>query len=340
MEPDRSTPRTSSRRGFLLTGGALASTLTETSMAQAATRARNTGDADAAPGSPQHPVVTRPADWQPVAERLDGVGRLGTDGLVYRATFPRYDLDLSSYGVSGLVEASYAAFARYPDGRTMLMGDVVATETELQRVTDAVQAHGLEQCAIHKHLLAHRPALWWTHIRGVSTDPVALAVAMRAGLDATATPGPRDPDTAPPAGLDTAAIDAALGAKGVSLDGYRFSFARAETISDDDCVVPPAMGVTTSFTFRSVGHGSAAVSGDFVMTAGEVQQVVKTLRHGGIDVVELHNHALSDNPRLFYLHLWAIGPAVSLARTLRTANAATNLGVVTPDANSSMSTES
>ncbi|MEU6511081.1 DUF1259 domain-containing protein [Streptomyces sp. NPDC046942] len=204
------------------------------------------------------------------------------------------------------------------------MGDVVATEAELQRVTDAVQAHGLEQCAIHKHLLTHRPTLWWTHVRGVSTDPAALASAMRACLDATATPAPQAPDRTPPAGLDTAAIDAALNAKGVSEDGYRFSFARKETISDDNCVVPPAMGVTTSFTFRSLGNGHAAVSGDFVMTQAS-QGVIKALRHGGISVVELHNHALSDNPRLFYLHLWAVDDAVSLARTLRTAAAATNL---------------
>ncbi|MER6571542.1 DUF1259 domain-containing protein [Streptomyces sp. NPDC001093] len=293
-------------------------------MAQALTRTRATrGEV---PGALQHPVVTRPADWQVVAEELDGAGHLGADGIVYRATFPRYDLNLSSYGVSGLVEASYAAFARYPDGSTMLMGDVVATEAELQWVTDAVQGHGLEQSAIHKHLLAHRPTLWWTHVRGVSTDPVALAFAMRACLDATATPGPRDPDRTPPAGLDTAAIDAALGAKGVSEDGYRFSFARKETISDDNRVVPPAMGVTTSFTFHSVGNGRAAVSGDFVLTAGEVQHVIKALRHGGIKVVELHNHALSDSPRLFYLHLWAVGHAVSLARTLGTAKAATSLG--------------
>ncbi|MGV4983290.1 DUF1259 domain-containing protein [Streptomyces sp. NRAIS4] len=322
MKPECSTFQTS-RRGFFLAGGTLASALTEAPVAQALTHARDTRGA--VPGGLLRPVVTRPADWEPVAEELDRAGRLGAEGIVYRVTFPRYDLNVSSYGVSGLVEASYAAFARYPDGRTMMMGDVVATEAELQRVTDALQAQGLEQCAIHKHLLAHRPTLWWTHLRGISTDPVALAFAMRACLDATATPGPRDPDRTPPPGLDTAAIDAALGAKGVSEDGYRFSFARKETISDDNRVVAPAMGVTTSFTFHSVGNGRAAVSGDFVMIADEVQRVIKVLRDGGIKVVELHNHALSDNPRLFYLHLWAIGDAVSLARTLRTASAATNL---------------
>ncbi|MFF3915205.1 DUF1259 domain-containing protein [Streptomyces sp. NPDC001852] len=315
MKPNRRTLR-ASRRGFLVAGGALAATLGEAPVAHTLAELRDT---------PQYPLVTRPADWRPVADELGGVGDLGADGIVYRMTFPRYDLNLSAHGVGGLVEASYAAFARYPDGRTMLMGDVVATEGELQRVTDALQAHNLEQTAIHKHLPAHRPPLWWTHVHGVSADPVSLARAMRAGLDATATPGPREPDTAPPAGLDTAAIDAALGARGRSEDGYRFSFARKETVSDDGRVVPAAMGVTTAVTFFSLGGGRAAVTGDFVMIADEVQRVIKVLRHGGISVVELHNHFLDDHPRLFYLHFWAVGEAVPLARTLRAAKAATNL---------------
>ncbi|EST31869.1 DUF1259 domain-containing protein [Streptomyces roseochromogenus] len=323
MESNGSTLRTS-RRGFLAAGGALASALAEAPVAQALDPLGEDGRGDA-PESLQRPLVTHPADWQAVAEELDGVGGLGASGVVYRLTFPRYDLDLSSHGVGGLVEASYAAFARYPDGRTMLMGDVVAAEAELQRVTDALQAHDLAQTAIHKHLPAHRPPLWWTHVHGVAVDPVALARAMRAGLDATATPGPRQPDTAPPAGLDTAAIDAALGAKGRSEDGYRFSFARQETVSDGGRVVPGAMGVTTAVTFFPVGGGRAAVTGDFVMISSEVQRVIKILRNGGISVVELHNHSLNDQPRLFYLHFWAVGDAVPLARTLQTAKAATNL---------------
>lgn len=322
MNPDHSTLR-ASRRVLLMGGAALATDLAEPPAAQSLE-----GPPDPRPGGSERllrPVVTRPADWRPVTDVLGGQGGLGADGLVYRVTFPRYDLNLSSYGVSGLVEASYAAFARYPDGSTMLMGDVVATEAELQHVTDVLQAHDLRQSAIHKHLLAHRPTLWWTHVHAVAPDPVVLAGAMRAALDATATPVPHAPDTAPPAGLDTAAVDVVLGAKGTNADGYRFAFARAETIGDDGRVVPPAMGVTTQITFRSAGGGRVAVSGDFVMTADEVQQVIKTLRHGGIDVVELHNHSLSDQPRLFYLHFWAVGDAVALARTLQNAKAATNL---------------
>ncbi|GAA3956908.1 hypothetical protein GCM10023085_44360 [Actinomadura viridis] len=98
-------------------------------------------------------------------------------------------------------------FARYRDGRTMVMGDLVVTEGELEKVTDAFQAGGLEQTAIHKHLLAHTPQLWWAHFDGVDRSAVRLARAVRAALDVTATPGPPAPRKPPPLDLDTAAID-------------------------------------------------------------------------------------------------------------------------------------
>jgi len=59
------------------------------------------------------------------------------------------------------------------------------------------------------------------------------------------------------------------------------------------------------------------------MTADEVQDVIEALRAGGIQIVELHNHSLDDDPRLFYMHFWANDDAVKLARTLRHALDAT-----------------
>jgi len=138
-------------------------------------------------------------------------------------------------------------------------------------------------------------------------------------VDATATP---PPVAAPPGtvDLDTAGIDAALAGKGV-VDGgvYKFTFNRRETISEHGHVIPPGLGVTTALNFQPLGGGQAAINGDFAMTGGEVQHVLAALRRGGITVVSLHNHALDDNPRLFYTHFWATGDAVTLAKALRAA---------------------
>jgi hypothetical protein len=241
---------------------------------------------------------------------------------------PRKDLTVTSQGVTiapGFALGGYAAFARYDDG-TMVMGDLVVTEDELPKVTDALQAAGMEQTAVHKHLLEQTPAIWWTHIHGMG-DPAALARGIKAALDATgipaATPPPANP---PPVDLDAAAIDNALGRTGTNDGGiYKFTIARKDTVVADQHELPAGLGLTTAVNFQPLGGNQAAVNGDFVMTAPEIQSVIQALRRGGIAIVELHNHSLDEQPRLFYMHFWATGDATALAQGLRPALDATNL---------------
>lgn len=267
------------------------------------------------------PVATNDRDWKGVANAL---GRSGTlvDGTVYRVSFPRRDLKVTSKQVvikPALSLSSYAAFTRYRDGTTMVMGDLVVPEGELQDVIDALHFGGLEQTAVHKHLLAHTPPVWWAHFHAEDTDAALLARAVKTALIVTDTPSPSPPAQDTP-DLDTAALDKAMGAKGSNDGGiYKFSFARSHTITAHRRVLPPAMGVTTAIGFQPTGHGRAAINGDFAMTAEEVQPVIQELRGGDIDIVELHNHALNDQPRLVYLHFWAHDDAVKLARTLKHA---------------------
>ncbi len=279
-----------------------------------------TETAERAEGQAREPVQTSEADWQGVAEAL-GPGKL-SNGTVYRVSLPRKDLSVASRGVQvepGLALGSYAAFARYPDGTAMVMGDLVVTEEELPRVTDALQRNGISQTAVHQHLLDHQPPVWWSHIHAEGEDPVALARGIRAALDETATP-PAGSSPSAPVDLDTAAIDAALGTEGSAEGGiYKFSFAREETVTMHGRVLPPPMGVTTAINFQPTGNGQAAINGDFAMTGDEVQGVIQALRASGIEVVELHNHALGDQPRLFYMHFWAHDDAIALAESLRRA---------------------
>jgi hypothetical protein len=280
--------------------------------------------ADNGTGSVVQPVPTTEGDWRGTADVLGRPGKL-KDGTIYRFSFPRSDLAVTSQNVRikpALALGSYAAFARYPDGSSMVMGDLVVTEAELPAVTDALQRAGINQTAIHKHLLQESPPVWWTHIHGQG-NPQDLARGIRAALDATGTPPPSDAQQPPPE-LDTGGIDAALGRKGTAEGGaYKFSVPRRDTISDSGMGLPPAMGVTTALNFQPTGGGRAAINGDVVMTANEVQPVLRALRQGGITVVSLHNHGLGDEPRLFYTHFWAEADAVTLAKALRTAVDAT-----------------
>lgn len=103
------------------------------------------------------------------------------------------------------------------------MGDLVVTKDELPKVTDALQAAGIEQTALHKHLLQQSPAIWWTHIHAMG-DPAKLARGVKAALAVTGIPpATPPPSTQPPIDLDTHAIDATLGRTGTAGGGiYKY----------------------------------------------------------------------------------------------------------------------
>ncbi|WP_055493084.1 DUF1259 domain-containing protein [Streptomyces sp. TP-A0356] len=274
------------------------------------------------------PVRTSLADWTAVARVLGRTGDMKRQ-VMYHTGLPRRDLRVVSHRVvvkPALALGSHVSFVRYADGGTLLMGDVVVTEQELQRFSDVLHQQGIEQTAIHKHLLSQTPDIWWTHVHAHGHDPVAIARGLRAAFDRTGTPPARPSAPPRPLDLDTAGIDAALRVKGVVDDGiYKSTFVRRETITDGDLVLPPGLGSTTAFNFQPLGHGRAAVNGDCVMIAGEVQNVLRALRRAGAELVELHNHGLRDEPRLFFTHFWAVGDAVGLARGLRRAVDATDV---------------
>ncbi|MEU6810975.1 DUF1259 domain-containing protein [Streptomyces sp. NPDC046831] len=293
------------------------------------------GTARALPAGPRHsapvqPVRTGPADWTDVGRALGAPG--GMVRFMYHTGFPRRDLTVHSRGVRihpALALGTHVSFVRYADHSTLMMGDAVVTEHELQRFVDALQEHGIEQTALHKHLLHHEPDLWWVHLHAHSHDPVTVARGLRAALGRTATPltGPAAP--ALRIDLDTAAIDAALGARGTAdEDVHKVTFVRRETIVDGRLALPPGLGATTALNFQPLGAGRAAVSGDLVLTAAETQPALRALRRGGIELVELHHHNLTDEPRLFFVHLWAVGDAVRIARRLRSAVDTTNVAPV------------
>jgi hypothetical protein len=79
------------------------------------------------------------------------------------------------------------------------------------------------------------------------------------------------------------------------------------------------MGTATAINFQPTGDGRAAITGDFVLVANEVDPVLRVLRTNGIEVTALHNHMLNDEPRLFFMHFWANDDAAKLARGLRAA---------------------
>jgi hypothetical protein len=262
------------------------------------------------------------ADWTAVGAALGKAGSVQA-GDIYRVSFPRSDLKVTLDGVAirpALALGSWVAF-REMDGHAMVMGDLVLTHDEVNPVMRALEAAGIEISALHNHLLRSSPATMYMHIDGHG-DPVKLATAIRAALQLSKTPftAAPAPSAPPPIELDTAALDQALHAKG-SVNGgvYQFGIPRREAPKSDGAALPPPMGSAIGINFQPTGGGKAAITGDFVLTAEEVNPVIRVLQSGGIEITALHNHMLDDEPRLFFMHFWANDDALKLARTLRAA---------------------
>lgn len=266
-------------------------------------------------------------EWKNVE---DALGRKGSaqPGDVYKFGMPRNDMKVSVAGTSvkaGLALGSWLAFKK--DGtETMVMGDLVLSESEVEPVMQSLQQNGLEITALHNHLLNESPRVMYMHVAGQG-DATKLATALKEALALTKTPTTSPSASQQPnaLGFDTAQVDQALGRKGKDNNGiYQFAVPRAEKITDMGMEVPPAMGTATSINFQPTSTGKAAITGDFVLLGKEVNPVMKALRDNGIMVTAVHSHMLTEEPRLFFMHFWANDDAVRLAKGLRAALDQTN----------------
>ena len=270
-------------------------------------------------------------DWQArVGEALGKPGSAAPGGI-YRVGLPRTDLKVTLDGVElkpGFALGGWLAFEPIGD-QAMVMGDLVLTMDEVSPVMKKLAEGGIEVTALHNHLLRNQPLTMYMHVLGHG-DPVKLAAVLHNALGESKTPlpgAPSGPAAAPPQiDLDTAAIDQMLGAKGANNGGvYQFSIPRAEPIKDNGMDVPPPMGSANAINFQPTGGGKAAITGDFVLIAKEVNPVLKALRDHGIEVTAIHNHMLDDQPHLYFMHFWANDDARKLAEGLKAALAQINI---------------
>jgi Domain of Unknown Function (DUF1259) len=261
--------------------------------------------------------------WTKVGEALGKQGAMMPGG-VYRVALPRTDLHVSVDGTTvkpALALGGWLAF-REMGANAMVMGDLVLTETEIAPVMTRLAAAGIDITALHNHLLRATPNTMYMHILGHG-DAVKLAQELHDALAASGTPlktilaAGTQPQTIE---LDTAALDRTFGFKGKINGGvYQVSIPRSEAITDDGMPVPAAMGSANAINFQPLGGGKAAIAGDLVLLAHEVNPVLRVLRENGIEVTAVHNHMLDDQPHLFFMHFWARNDALMLAKAMRAA---------------------
>lgn len=264
--------------------------------------------------------------WKAVEDAMGRPGQAQPDGAC-KFGLPRGDLKVTVAGVQvkpALALGSWVAFSKPGDG-AMVMGDLVLAEDEVEPVMMSLENSGVQITALHNHVLHESPRVMYMHIEG-SGDAAKLAGAIKQAISLTKTPGPTPP-AAPPQdlGIDTAAIEQALGQKGKINGGvFQVSVPRADSVTESGMKIPGSMGLATALNFQPTGVGKAAITGDFVLIGTEVNPVIQALRSNGIEVTALHSHMLTDDPHLFFMHFWANDDAVKLAKGLRAALDKTN----------------
>lgn len=266
------------------------------------------------------PAAAAEPDWSQVAQSLGKPGTVQA-GEVYRVGFPRTDLAVRLDGVTlrpGFALGGWVAFQ--PMGaETMVMGDLVLTQDEVNPVMRKLQEGGIEITALHNHLLRAEPMTLYMHIEGHG-DPIKLAGAIHAGLALSKIPFAPPPGTATPADIDMVGIDRIMGYFGRDSGGvYQFGIPRARPVTERGMSLSSPMGAANAINFQPTGFTTAAITGDFVLSGEEVNPVINALQAHGIEVTALHSHMLSEQPRMFFLHFWANDDALKLATGLRAA---------------------
>lgn len=267
-------------------------------------------------------------DWSAVDKALGRTGMAQPDG-VRRYSFPRSDLSVQLDGVQikpALALGGWLAFQPM-GGDSVVMGDLVLTQDEVNPVMSALLSSGIQVTAVHNHLLRASPQTIYMHIRGQG-DRAQLAAKLRSALALSKTPLAAPPPPPKPAtvDLDTASLDRAIGKQGKVNGGvYQFTVPRAEKIEANGMEEGASMGTGTAINFQPLGGGKAATTGDFVLIAKEVDPVMRALRSKGIEITALHTHMLGEQPTLYFMHFWGVGPATQLASGLKAGLDLTNV---------------
>lgn len=253
---------------------------------------------------------------------------------VFKASFPRTDVKVSVNGspldpFMGLT--SWAAFTPENHNGFLVMGDLVLFEDEVNPVMSTLFENNINVTALHNHFFFDQPKVYFMHIAG-SGSSEALANGVKKAMDTIKQVRAQFPNisskfenmSSMESGKNSIAakpLEAILGTQGQAKDGMvKFVFGRKVKMNGTE--LGKEMGVNTWAAFGG-SNDHAFVDGDFAMTENELQQVLRVLRKGNINIVAIHNHMTMENPRIIFLHFWGIGRAEELGKTIKEALQAT-----------------
>jgi Domain of Unknown Function (DUF1259) len=260
----------------------------------------------------------------PLIEKITGMKGKESGGQ-YKITVAQNDLNVTVDGfkiIPPMGLGSWVAFTPFSEG-AMIMGDLILTETDLAPVQQEVIRQGLTISAIHNHFIRNHPNVMYMHIGGMGKTDV-IAQKVKAVFDKVKESRGKNPSSAPADSvvntIDIKKLDAIIGYKGEMSKGvYKYTIGRPDVDLKEHGLTVTNFGGFNTWAAWQGTEGRAAVAGDFTMLENEVEPVIKALIENGIEVVAVHNHMIHEQPRIFFLHYWGVGPAEKLARGLKEA---------------------
>jgi protein-tyrosine-phosphatase len=267
-----------------------------------------------------------PAEYKTLLTTLTKTGDF-RDGVL-KVNIPRNDLRVTidqrpaptPFGFGGWI-----ALTKGDGGHQVLMGDLVLTEDEVNRVMSALLDNGLEVTALHNHFFREQPRIFYMHVHGMGTAD-DLARKVKPALDLigkgskAGAPAPTAAASSAPAGVDGAAVAKIIGHQGEQNGPvYKITIGRPDIdLREHGAVINARMGLNTWAAFAGT-DADAMVAGDVAMLEGELTPVLKALRANGLDIVAIHHHMTGVKPAVIFLHYFGTGPAAKLATGVRAA---------------------
>lgn len=272
--------------------------------------------------------AAQPIDGAKIDELTGLKGKLNESEGVYKVASPRTDVKVTvdqwqMPPFMGLT--SWAAFSRGKEKESMVMGDLVLFQDEVNPVMSAAFEHGLEVTALHNHFFFDEPKVYFMHIAGEG-GVEKLAGGVKAALDkvkeirnSNSVPAKTFGKEMPPRNsISSEPLSAILGVKGEAKDGMFKVVIGRKAKMECGCEVGKEMGVNTWAAFAGSDE-NAVVDGDFVVLESELQPVLRSLRGSGVNIVAIHHHMTKEEPRYLFLHYWGRGRAVQLAQAVKGA---------------------
>ena len=265
-----------------------------------------------------------PFDTAKIEELTGAKGTFNEKESVFKVSMPRNDLSVTAAGVKitpAMGLTSWAAFKKVGK-HTVVMGDTVVLEDQVNPVMSAALDSGLEVTALHNHFFWDSPKVMFMHIGGMGDQAQLAAAVGKVFAKIKETSGgkgevPRADIDPAATSLDPNKIEAVIGASGELKNGvYKVVVGRETKMHGE--TMGNNMGVNTWAAFAG-SDDRAAVDGDFAMLEPELQGVLKALRGAGINIVAIHQHMSGEQPRVLFLHFWGVGRTTDLAKGIKSA---------------------